>query len=233
MKRFHVLLFALSATGLSACLNDEDPGPRQSDIQSFAVVDFDRVEAGDALDVTIVYGSNYSIVAEGDRRNLNDLQVVKRGNALALRFDKSERRQYTTFVTITMPVVSGLNFSGAVNGRVSGFDVARLDVTLSGASLGQIDMDADELYLNINGASQLRLRGAGQWVDGIISGASVLSAFEFETAQAKLNISGASLGRINVFQKLQVAATGASEVLYRGNPELIVETSGASVVKKD
>lgn len=234
MKRFNLILLLVASVWLTACLNEEDPGPRQQDARSFAVVDFDRVEAGDALDVTIVAGTHYTIKAEGDRRNLDDLEVFKSGNSLIIRFDDNENRQYTTFITITMPTLTGVNFSGAVNGKVSGFDdVARLDVTLSGASLGQVDIDAAELYLNVNGASQLRLRGEGSLIDCSISGASVLTAFDYETVQAKLHVSGASQGRVNVSQQLQVVATGASEIIYRGEPELIVETSGASVVKKE
>jgi hypothetical protein len=233
MKRFNIILLLLTTVWLTACFNDEDPGPRQQDTRSFAIVDFDRIEAGDALDITILSGNNFSIKAEGDRRNLDDLEVFTSGNSLILRFDENESRQYTTFVTITMPALNGISFSGAVNGRVSGFDAARLDVALSGASLGQLDTDATELYFNINGASQLRLRGAGNLIDGSISGASVLTAFEYETVQAKLHVSGASQGRVNVSQQLQVIATGASEVIYQGEPELLVETSGASVVKKD
>jgi hypothetical protein len=186
MKRFNLILLLSASVWLTACLNDEDPGPRQQDARSFAVVDFDRVEAGDALDVTIVAGTHYTIKAEGDRRNLDDLEVFKSGNSLIVRFDESENRQYTTFVTISMPELVGINFSGAVNGKVSGFDdVARLDVTLSGASLGQVDMDADELYLNVNGASQLRLRGEGNLMDGSISGASVLTAFEIRNGASQ------------------------------------------------
>ncbi|MBX2895404.1 MAG: DUF2807 domain-containing protein [Cyclobacteriaceae bacterium] len=233
MKRFTIIL-ALTSFWLSSCLNEEDPGPRQQDVRTFAVVDFDRVEAGDGLDVTIVFGSNYTIKAEGDRRNLSDLEVFKRGSSLIVQYDESENRKYTTFITITMPELAGINFSGAVNGKVNGFAaVPRLDVTLSGASLGQIDMDATELYLNINGASQLRLRGTGSLMDGSISGASLLTGFDYLAAEARLHISGASQGRVNVTQQLKVIATGASEVIYRGNPQLQAETSGASIVRKD
>jgi hypothetical protein len=113
MKRFNLILFLSASVWLTACLNDEDPGPRQQDARSFAVVDFDRVEAGDALDVMIVAGTHYTIKAEGDRRNLDDLEVFKSGNSLIVRFDESENRQYTTFVTITMPELVGINFSGS------------------------------------------------------------------------------------------------------------------------
>ncbi|MCW5912715.1 MAG: DUF2807 domain-containing protein [Cyclobacteriaceae bacterium] len=234
MKRFNIILFLSASVWLTACLDEEDPGPRQNDTRTYSVVDFDRVEAGDALDVTIVYGANYSVKAEGDRRNLNDLEVFKRGNALILRFDEFERRQYTTFITITMPLITGMDFSGAVIAKVSGFDPAdRLDITLSGASLGQVDIQASEIYSNVTGASQLRLRGAGRLIDSSVSGASVLTAFEYQTERAKLHVSGASQGRVSVSEQLQVVATGASEVVYRGEPVLQVETSGASVVKKD
>lgn len=234
MKRFNIIFLAVTSIWLSACLDEEDPGPRQHDERNYAVIDFDRVEAGDALDVTIIYGSNYSIKAEGDRRNLDDLEVFKTGNSLILRYDESENRQYTTFITITMPALTGIDFSGAVNGKASGFnEVDRLDITLSGASLGQVNMDAAALFININGASQLRLKGEGAQLDASISGASVLTAFEYETVEATLHVSGASRGRVNVSQHLQVIATGASEVIYRGNPQLQVETSGASVVRQE
>lgn len=234
MKKINLILFASISVWLSSCLNEEDPGPRQQDARSYPVVDFDRVEAGDALDITLVYGTNYSIRAEGDRRNLDDLEVFKSGNSLILRFDESENRQYTTFVTITMPTLTGAIFSGAVNGKASGFnEVSRLDITLSGASLGQLDMDATELFLNVNGASQLRLLGEGSLLTGLVSGASTLAAFEYSATEADLHVSGASQARVQVLQQLQVVATGASEVLYRGDPQLQVETSGASVVRKD
>lgn len=234
MKWLNIILLLTASVWLTACLDEEDPGPRQNDVRTYAILDFDRIEAGDALDITIVYGTNYSVKAEGDRRNLSDLEVFKRGNALILRFDEYERRQYTTFITITMPAINRMDFSGAVNAKVSGFEPAdRLDITLSGASLGQLDISAAEIYVNVTGASLLRLRGNGVLIDGSVSGASQLTAFEYQTENVNLHVSGASNGRVNVSEQLQVVATGASEVLYRGNPTLQVQTSGASVVKKD
>jgi len=233
MKNFALLTLLFGSILLTSCY-EEDPGPRQSDTRAYAVVDFDRVEAGDALNVTILQGSSFSIEASGDRRNLDDLMVYKNGNSLVLRFNHYERRQYTTSITITMPELNGCNFSGAVNSKVNGFkNIALFDLSLSGASLAQMEIEAAELKFLLSGASQLRLTGNGDIIDGNISGASLFSAFEFPASQANLLISGASNGKVSVTQKLEVDASGGSLVIYRGNPQLVVDATGDSVVKAE
>ncbi len=214
--------------------NEEDPGPRQSDSRTYSIMDFDRIEAGDALIINIKQGTNFSIQADGDRRNLDDLMVYKNGNTLVLRYEHVEKRNYNTSICITLPTLSGSSFSGAVNAQVSGFtDINRFDLSLSGASLAQLEIEAAELNILLSGASQLRLTGKGETLNGTISGASLLSAFNYPSAQAKLIVSGASNGKVSVSQNLEVNASGASLVLYRGNPQLTVETSGESIVKQE
>jgi len=233
MKKINLIVMLISLVWLSAC-NEEDPGPRQQDKRSYAVVDFDRIEAGDALVVSVKYGENFSIDAEGDRRNLDDLLVYKNGNVLTMRFNRYDKRQYATYVNITLPVLYGVNLSGATNTQISGFaGVNRMDVSLSGASLAQVDMDASEINFSLSGASQLRLQGEGGLLEGSISGASILTAFDYPVTNAKLIVSGASNGKVSVSQELDVVLSGASVVLYRGNPELIVDASGSSVVRPD
>jgi len=233
MKKINLIAMLIALVWLTAC-NEEDPGPFQQDRQSYAVVDFDRIEAEDALIVDIKYGENFSIEANGDRRNLNDLLVIKNGGTLSLRFNHSERRQYATYVNITLPALYGVDFSGAVNAKVSGFtNISRMDLSLSGASLGSINMNVEKIHFSLSGASQLRLSGEGQLVDGNVSGASILSAFDFNTTTSTLTVSGASHGNVTVSQRLEVSASGASEVLYRGRPQVIAEVTGSSVVRED
>lgn len=233
MKKLNAIILLLSIVLLTSCF-EEDPGPRQQDDRSFAVVDFDRIEAGDALIISVKYGENFSIEASGDRRNLDDLLVTKNGNSLVIRFGHYEKRQYATNVDITLPVLYGVDFSGAVNAQVSGFaPVNRLDVSLAGASLTQLSLDVDEIHFSLSGASQLRLNGEGQLLEGNISGASILTAFEYPVDKAELNVSGASNAKVSVTSQLNGIVSGASVVLYRGNPDVMVETTGSSMVQRD
>ena len=96
-----------------------------------------------------------------------------------------------------------------------------------------MDVEVSELYFSLSGASQLRLNGKGQKMNGIISGSSLLSAFSYPSAQVVLIVSGASSGKVSVAQQLEVNASGASLVLYRGNPQLEVEVTGESIVRQD
>lgn len=230
----YITFLALALTFIFSSCIDEDPGPRQSDTRSFAFVDFNRVEAGYGLVVNITKGNTYSVAADGDRRNLDDLVVFKSGNSLILGFRNSDKRQYLTYVNISMPDLQGVNFSGAVNATVTGFSTnSFFDATLSGASLAQMNISSDELTLNISGASQLRLVGSGEKMNGLVSGASLLTSYDYPVAEATLNVSGASSGRISVSQQLKGTATGASLILYRGQPSVEVESSGESMVRKD
>jgi hypothetical protein len=72
---------------LSSCMDNEDPGPEQFETRDFAILDFDRLEMGDAFVITVKQSEFYSIHARGDRRNLNDLEVNKIGSTLKIRFD--------------------------------------------------------------------------------------------------------------------------------------------------
>ena len=233
MKNSAIAILLLGTQLMFSCL-EEDPGPRQSDSRSYGIVDFDHIEAGDAMVLTIKQGSTFSVSANGDRRNLDDLMVYKNGSTLVVRYNHNEKRQYNTNIDITLPVFYGGDFSDAVNAEISGFlNISQFNLSLSGASLAQLDVETSELNFLLSGASQLRLTGKGEKLNGTISGASLLSAFNYPSMQAKLIVSGASNGKVNVSQQLKVNASGASLILYRGNPQVEVEASGESVVRQE
>jgi len=233
MKSLTIALLLLSSLVISSC-NEEDPGPRQSDSRRYDIVDFDRIVTGDAMVINIKQGSNFSVQADGDRRNLDDLMVYKTGSTLVIRYEHFEKRQYHTSLNITLPNLVGSDFSGAVNAQISGFsNIQQFDLVLSGASLAQLTMEVSELKCSLSGASQLRLTGNGERLHGTITGASLLSAFDYPSVDAKLIVSGASHAKVSVSQKLDVNASGASLVMYRGNPQLEIETSGESIVKQE
>ncbi|MEI9919841.1 MAG: head GIN domain-containing protein [Bacteroidota bacterium] len=211
-----ILFVALLFTIIS-CVN-EDPGPLQEQTKEYSILDFERLEIGDALDVTVNQGNMFSISVNGDRRDIDDLEVNKVGNALRMKYhnkNHNDNRQYTTYVTITMPALKGVSFSGAVNSKVSGF-----------ATEGDFD-------ISLSGASQLKISGSTTNLHAIVSGASELRAFDLETTTATVDASGASKIRVLATQQLNATASGASDVRYRGNPTVNVTTSGASTIGAD
>lgn len=233
IRSLFALPFAVLGLFLSSC-HHEDPGPLQEDRRDFSVIDFDRLEMGSAFNIIVEQGNSYSVTVKGDRRNINDLDVYKSGNTLIIEFEDNANRRHDTYITITMPTLKSINFSGASDSRIRGFESDdELNVFLSGASVLQLDADFREIDAIVSGASTLRLHGHGDELTANISGASNLQAFDYAVREASIDISGASEGKITATDELRVSAAGASSVLYRGDPAVSSTTSGASSVSKD
>lgn len=233
-KFLAITLVALSLSLTGCSLIREDVGPYQSAQQSYGFTNFDRLDMGSAFVITVQQGPAYSITVEGDRRNLDDLDVYTRNGTLKAQYRVSRNRQYTTTFRITMPSLRGVDFSGAVRSTVTGFtNLEGFDVTLSGASEGQFDVQAVRPTVNLSGASVLRMNGKGAFLTADLSGASSLQAFDYPVDNAGLDLSGASKANVTVSSSLVVEASGASSVRYRGKPAVAQRVSGASTVQNE
>lgn len=219
--------------GLATCTVREDPGPIQYNEQPFALSDFDRLDIGDAMYVTITRGTLFSVSAKGDRRNLDDLQVTKAGNTLVARFTKNRNRKHTTYITITMPSLVSADFYGAATAYISGFEEDSFTINLSGASFGQVDVEAEVSKATLSGASNLTLAGNSKAFFSELSGASLLKAYNMEVEDMDVKASGASHAYVRASNTLTAEASGASSILYRGEATVKASTSGASSIIKD
>lgn len=225
--------FSLVLFFLTSCYR-EDPGPLQETRKEFPIVDFDRLEMGSALNIRVEQANTFSVEVTGDRRNIDDLDVYKSGNTLIIEFDDNANRHHDTYVYITMPRLQGVNFSGASVSKVMGFESDEdLDFYLSGSAVSQLDVTYRELGVVVSGASSLVLHGSGDELHAEVSGASSIKAFDYPVREATASVSGSSEGKLTVTDKLNVTASGASMVFYRGNPTVTSNVSGGSTVQKD
>lgn len=222
------------AISLTACFDYEDEGPLQYEEERFTLTDFDRLEIGDAFIIRVTEGNYFSIEVRGDRRNLDDLEVYKSGSTLIVRYDEYDNRRHETYIDIVMPSINAAVFSGATNSVITGFDdLELLNISLSGASVAQIDIDAAQLIVNLSGASVADLRGQATNLNAEVSGASSVKAFTMPVVNAHLNVSGASVAKVNVSDNLEAIISGASTVIYRGNPVISEDVTGGSSLQRD
>ncbi len=228
-------IFLFIAMLLTSCFNnEEDPGPLQADERDFSILGFERLEMGEGLHVTVLQGAAYSVHVRGDRRNINDLDVRKTGATLKVTFHDFGNRDHTTYVTITMPELIGVNFSGASNSTIRGFkEASSFDLTLSGASVSQLDMEAVRTDFNLSGASRLTVSGRADKMVAKVSGASEIHTYNLNTMNADVDASGASKIKVFASATLNAVANGASEIYYRGNATVNASASGASKIKAD
>lgn len=131
--------------------------------------------------------------------------------------------------------------NGQVNGalliKMSGASNANIDakatsaqVDLSGGSklLGALFVDGDADF-NLSGASFAGMKGLATSSKIKLSGASKMEMKEFCMENADADLSGASYSELHVQGSLKASLSGASRLLYTGEPKLdSIRTSGAS-----
>ncbi|MBO9612323.1 MAG: DUF2807 domain-containing protein [Dyadobacter sp.] len=213
---------------------DDDIPPRGEATRTYDFRNFDELEVSDAIRVHVAAGTSFKVSATGERNDLDDLNVFVQDGKLTARYNNSWRKRQRMDIDITMPDLAEVDFSGAVNAEIHDFEnLPSIEIDLSGASQCDFDGSGTTLKFDINGASRLNALGKMKFLDGEASGASQLNAFDLETEESDLDVSGASNAKVWVTRLLDVKASGASNVRYRGNPKVEKEVTGGSSVRAD
>ena len=205
------------------------------------VGNFQSLEVGYDFDVIITKGNICSIAASGRAEDLDKLDVQVEGNTLKFDLDASwswmgyNKNHKKIKLLITLPRIKSAEFSGASHVNLRGFnDEEQMNITVSGAShFDGESVQADKLVLELSGASHAKISGRIAKLDVELSGASHLDADALLARDADIEASGASHAQVNIQKSLQVEASGASKIEYKGNPmNLSKDLSGASTVRR-
>ncbi len=200
-----------------------------------AISDFDKVDISHSFDVDITQGEEFSVVIRVDDNLVEQLQVEKFGSTLkiGLKPGVSIVINATLEAEVTMPELTGVDISGAGNATILGFKSTKnLTVDLSGSSSLRGDISAGDVSIDLSGSSDAILTGSGGNLTLDASGSSDVDLGDFPVADAEIGASGASTVTVNASGKLDVEASGASDVYYLGDPSMgTIDTSGASSVE--
>lgn len=234
-----VLATGLMTTGCVRIDRYEEEGDRTT--KQFGITGFTEIQIGDAFRLEIIPSDTFSIAITAGDKVMEKLDVHKSGETLVIdieglwfNFHQSPE------AVITMPVLEGLDMSGATRGIVRGFNSdIDLDLNLSGASSLEMDMEtgrcemdisgasrvtgslvAGNIDMDVSGASNVDLDGSGGDIQMSVSGASRFEMAGFQVEDADVGLSGASSGSLDIYGTLDAALSGASRFTYSGEPSL-------------
>ena len=200
-----------------------------------SVTGFERLDISHTFEADIIQSQTYGLVVEVDDNLVEYLVIEQRGDTLVLGLEDGQSYNHITLkALISMPVLRGLDVSGASDVKFSHFSSSNpFDVEVSGASSVEGDIEAGDVDIKLSGASDVILSGAGADLKVDAAGASEADLEEFAVTNADLDLSGASDVTVNVSGTLSVTAAGASEVKYVGSPTFgTVDVSGASTIQE-
>ena len=182
--------------------------------ESRDVTGFSGVDVGGVFQVEIVAGKEFSVQVEGDDNLVPLVKTEVRGGVLRIGTAQRVSPVNPLRVRISAPDIDTVDASG----------VAKVD--LSGVK-------NNSFHIDTSGASKISLNGETTNLKAEVSGASFVNAEGLNAENATVGASGAS--HINVFaiNRLEGDASGASRIVYSGNPKSVDKrSSGAGSVRE-
>ncbi|HET9433672.1 MAG TPA: head GIN domain-containing protein, partial [Chitinophagaceae bacterium] len=165
------------------------------------------------------------------------IQVEVRSGVLIIRYDNNGKwntgnkklKAYISFKEINR-----LKVSGACDVYIiDDWKADNLKIDLSGASNLTGKIDGQKLMVDLSGASDMTLSGSMGQLDIEASGASGFRGYDMVVDYCDARASGASDIKITVNKELSAEASGASDVNYKGNGLIRdVKTSGSSSISR-
>ena len=197
---------------------------------------FNNVDISGAIDVYVRQDSVSSVKVEADDNILEYIQVHSDGSTLEIYTENNIRLKPTNKIKvyISNPQYKEIQVSGASTIRCENeiTSADAIDIGLSGASDGRLELNAPKISVHLTGASNTSIKGKTKDFEGSASGASEIRGFGLLSENADVDASGAS--HIEIFASVRIngQSSGASSVNYKGNAQSSVEKSGASSVNK-
>jgi len=229
---FFLLLTVLFATAQKTIIDDNNAEARTVNGS------FNAIKVSGGIDLYLSQYETESVaVSASEVEYRNDIKTEVENGVLKIYFDGSritswknrKLRAYVSFKNLELLVASG-----ASDIRVTGvIDVPLLRIDCSGASDFKGAVKVKDFSIELGGASDATINGTATNVTIKSSGASDFKGYDLVTENCTANASGASDIHITVNKELNVHASGASDISYKGDAVIRdLHSSGASSVKK-
>ena len=173
---------------------------------------FKAIDVGGVFQVEITAQKDFSVEVEADDNLLPFIKTEVRNGVLNIETERKLSPANPIRIRIAAPDITNLEISGVANVTVN-------------------DLKNSEFKLDASGASKIKISGETAKLNVDVSGATKIDAENLKAVDADVKASGASRVTVNVTGDLLSDASGASKILYTGNPANIEKsTRGASRV---
>ena len=207
--------------------------------QDYSYTDYNQIEVESAFSVFVSFSDTEEKIEIEANENIQQyIEVKKESGALKIRIqdDISISGSSTLNAYITTKKVADYSASGASRFIVSDAVISNeTTIFLSGASSFTGEIEVENIRADLSGASILKLTGASDSFELNATGASLIGDFDFTTKYLDVNLSGASNTSLTISENMDVIASGASTLRYKGDGSISSQnvSGGSSLIKVD
>ncbi|MCB0494946.1 MAG: DUF2807 domain-containing protein [Cyclobacteriaceae bacterium] len=226
---------------LTSCLNSTTVHPSKNvTTLSKSVSGYEGLEISSAFTVDVQYSSTDESIEIEANENLHQyIEVEKVNNLLRIRIKSGININGNSTLKAHIVTNNMLDyFSASGASRITLSDPVSADqvtLSLSGASQFNGSITANSLDGQISGASNVNFEGNVESLDLNVSGASTVSDYDMIIQDAVIQLSGASQVSLTINKTLDISASGASVLRYKGKAAItdIDVSSSSQVIKVD
>lgn len=220
-----VFLAAIFAVGVlfTSCEKDQFDVIPSAKITTtdFPASGVNQLAISDVFHVYVSFSETEESVQVEANENLHSfIEIDQTDGRLFIRLEKNSNisGDPTLNVYITTTSLSKVLVQGAAS--VEFYDALlndQFEIELTGASKFKGSLETGTLTTHISGASEMEIDGSCTNFLIDASGASEMTGFNFVSDNLNADLTGGSKISLTVQQKLDVTASGASKVYYKGN----------------
>ncbi|MCX2740536.1 head GIN domain-containing protein [Pontibacter anaerobius] len=230
---FGLFIVAFMLLNVSAAMAQGLRGNGKVATQDRDVSGIKGIDVSGGFVVELTQGSNESVRLEAEENLLNNIKTEVRNGILHIYNDRGISSTKGMKAYVTLKGLESINISGGVKiiGN-SSFKSPALKMDMSGGSNVKLTVDTKEIKADLSGASKVELLGKADVLNMDMSGASKVDASELEAREVKIQASGASNVKVFAKEALDINASGASSVYYKGSPSITSDVTSAARVGK-
>jgi hypothetical protein len=232
MKKIGMMMAAILAmivANAQITINDANAQPRNLDAS------FNAIKVSGGIDVYIAQGNEEGLAVSAARTDyISHIETKVEKGVLILSTSGNWFRNPKFRVYVSVKHLEKIHASGASDVHIQGkLKFNTLKLVLDGASDFKGEVEVENLDIHQSGASDITISGKAVNTKIEASGASDIKGFDLVTDYLDVDVSGASDTKITVNKEMNVKASGASDVRYKGSAVIKqYDVSGASSLKK-
>lgn len=210
-----------------------EPESEDTDVtDEFGLRDFDELDLRGLFDVHIMRGEEYAVELIGSGDEKDKYEIYKRGETLVIEYEGRNRQfdwekmmpdMKEIRLNVTMPNLDRIEAEGFGTIKFDEFTCDDLALDLRGPVKLRGHLNAHNLAVNLTGKAEADLSGQVNNLNADLEFASSLKAYNLEASDAVVEARGASRAKVNVKNSLRMIEKMASDIDYRGDPQVTRE----------
>lgn len=236
MKTKSITIILILALGLLiSCDHESIRASDEVSTLDYAIPEYSTMHVSSAFNTYVTFSdTEESIRIEANENIHNRIIVQREGNSLVIKLKKftSIRGNAILNAYIVTKDISNFDISGASKLILENiWNIENGNIELSGDAEFIGEIAANRLNLDTNGASTIDLYGSVVSMHADLSGSSEIKDYDLSVEDLVIDLSGASEAFLSISQTIDIEASGASELNYKGNASIIhKDLSGASKI---